>query len=101
MKLTQTLNITKSAKGWHIESIALWEGWERPCYTYDGANTLASALWGGIHLMPEDQTKVELITVKGQTMTNQAAYDIIEKALTGGAYSYSLPHYRSALLGGA
>ena len=91
---TVDLVITKSKRGWHIESIARREGWPTT-HTHSGQSTLASALW---HSVPDDgSASVQTVTVKGSTMTNSEAYAIIEKCLSKSILSWKLPSYKRAL----
>src|SRR3990172_7029459 len=92
------LTINKSPRGWAVESEVIYEGW-RPCYTYSGNRTLASALWDtiGHYMRLPDNPRLVGITEKGKPMTPQEAYRIIEKDLRGSALDYALPGYRKFL----
>jgi len=88
------INVDKSRRGWSVQSIAHWEGWN-PAVTNAGYSTLASALWHSIDR--NDPAGEYVITVKGEPMTSERVYQIIEKDLSKSVLSYALPAYARAL----
>ena len=79
----------------YMKQSALWEGWNNPAVTNAGHSTLASALWHSID--QNDPAGEYVITVKGEPMTSERAYQIIEKDLSKSVLSYALPAYARAL----
>ena len=88
------INITKSRRGWSVQTVAHREGWN-PAVTNAGYSTLASALWHCIDR--NDPAQVYIVTVKGERMTSERVYQIIEKDLSKSVLSYALPAYAQAL----
>ena len=96
-----TLTINKSPRGWTVDYSVKYTDWPRPCHTYDGNPTLAQTLWCTVgHMMTlPNNPRLVAITVKGNPMTPQEAYRIIEKDLRGSALDYAIPAYRKFLQG--
>ena len=89
------INVDKSGRGWSVQTIAHWEGWNNPAVTNAGYSTLASALWHSIDR--NDPAGEYVIMVKGEPMSSERAYQIIEKDLSKSVLSYALPAYACAL----
>ena len=99
MQTECALTINKSSSCWAVESVVKYPDWPNPVYTSSGNRTLASALWDtiGHYMRLPDNPRLVAITVKGNPMTPQEAYRIIEKDLRGSALDYALPSYRKFL----
>ena len=91
---SQELSITKSQRGWSVKSTVRYPGWPNPAVTHSGHRTLATALWQAISL----DMAVVGVTVKGNPISNQRAFEIISKALSGGTLAHQLPRYYRTLM---
>ena len=87
--------VSKSRRGWSVQSIVSREGWP-DSVTNAGYRTLACALW---HTIDQNRPQCEIasVTVKGKPVSRERVYQIIEKDLSGGICAYSLPDYAKVL----
>ena len=89
--------ITKSPRGWSVDTEVYWEGMTHPARTGRGAPTLAWALYRGLDLAAEGKATIEHICVNGQGMAKGEAMRILSAKFGGGELAYTLPRYAQAL----
>ena len=97
MDAKQRVTITRSLRGWSVHTETYWGDDMKPANTFQGANTLAWALWQALD--GDYITEVLGITVKGAPVSFRDALEVIEQAFTGTQLKYRLPHYRNLLKG--
>ena len=95
---TMRIEIQKNNyRGWSCVTFVKYPDWPNEVTTSGGRPTLKSALWHSLFDCMDLPAKLLSVIVNGVSLPFDKVWEIVHKALTGGAMAYELPKIKELL----